>query len=93
MYTCTVVILWLKRLWERPSVLFSSLVQEHFCIKYDVNEIGNCKKKPKKKTIYINVRIKVLVFECPFQPIWMLHSGDIVIFPKEVTGPIAPLFR
>ncbi len=42
---------------------------------------------------YINVTNKVLVFECRlFQPIWMLQTGDIAIFPREVKEPIVPLF-
>ena len=42
---------------------------------------------------YINVTNEVLAFECRlFQPIWMLQSGDIAIFPREVKEPIVPLF-
>ncbi len=36
---------------------------------------------------------EVFAFECRlFQPIWMLQSGDIAIFPREVKEPIMPLF-
>ncbi len=42
---------------------------------------------------YINITNEVLAFECRlFQLIWMLQSGDIAIFPKEVKEPIVPLF-
>ena len=52
-----------------------------------------CKLKFLVNKTYINVTNEVLAFEYRlFQPIWMLQSGDIAIFPKEVKEPIVPLY-
>ena len=57
-----------------------------------VQSFGVNKKYLRCET-FITVANELSAFECClFQPIWVLQSGDIAIFPRQVKIPIVPLF-